>query len=561
MAHDLAQEPRGRLVKARLVRLERRGERFRVCHQLSIEQTGHSNSYVARLLMDRAFDLWRGECGFIDSYLLRLQADGDAPRLRLAAKRAGLLELARGNLAPALRYFNVGQYAAPSTGGGDYYTYDRDILSAIDNYPQFVDVTETDSVRSPDRVRVAYLVYGASHENSVLIRLLTDFIKHHDQSRFEFGYFSCDVLSASRKSNEAVFQSLGAELRASDHLDDGLCLGETETRLRNFAPDLLIGMAVLADYRNYYLFSRFPSVKKVALCYGPPAQYVPFTADFAISATWHPLIDCPVDGAVVEIEATLPELPPNNRKIPEELRQIPDEAVVVFAAGRSEKFSETGYWTAILEVLESRPNVYFVAVGLSRPPGFLEDLIAGSQAGERIVTVGWVHNYHDFLLRADVVVDTFPSGGGLTMIDAMAFAIPVVSFSDDYFLPFDQTNWNLGEELLPTEELIVPRNDISRLTEIVSRLVDDPALRALMGNSCRDHVQKTRGNPERMLRRIEGHYLEVMNRSSSSSERHDSPPACLTCRTGVLAVLASRLRSDLFKLKQFISRRFGIARG
>lgn len=499
---------------ADVLKMGSRAERFSACKELALALARNGGDRQSRLLAKRAFALWNGEPGFIDEYMDFLHADHDAEGIRKVSKRAGMWMADQGNLMEALRYFNVHQYAYQSTGTGDRYEYDLDIIKAIE---QLARANSTDRPplgkltiqegRFSRPLRVAYLVYGATHTNSVLVRLLTDFVRYHDRELFECLFFSPDAkILPSRPITSELFRDVGAELIAVDSTDEKFCLIETEKLLRDCRPDIVVSVAALADYRQYYLFCCCPTAARIALCYGPPAQYVPPTADFVISSTLHPLIDSPCDGEVVEVEATLPERHAISGRLPEGIA-IPDEAVVLMAAGRSEKFLDREYWRAIFDVLVTYPDVYFVAFGLMNHPPFLDALFTGA-IKDRVIILGWLEDYHDLLARADIVIDTYPSGGGLIILDSMSYGIPVISFENDYLQPFNQVNWNLAEELIKIKKLIVPRGDFAELKCRLGELIEDTALRECLGLECKAYIIQTRGQPERMVRRIEGIYAK-----------------------------------------------------
>lgn len=500
---------------ADVLKMGSRAERFSACKELAMALASNGGRRQSRLLAQRAFALWIGEPGFVDEYLDLLRADHDAEGIRKVSKRAGMWMADRGNLMEALRYFNLHHYAYQSTGQGDRYEYDLDILKAVEQLARtgyaHLPPREKIEIEQGRLLRVAYLVYGATHTNSVLVRLLTDFSRYHDRELFECLFFSPDAnLLPSRPINCELLRAAGGELIAVDSADEKVCLIETEKMLRDCQPDIVVSVAALADYRQYYLFCCCPTAARIALCYGPPAQYVPPTADFVISATWHPLIDSPCDGTVVEIQATLPERPTLSDGLPEGIA-IPDEAVVLMAAGRSEKFLDREYWQAIFDVLETHPDTYFVAFGLTDLPPFLGELLK-SDIKRRVIILGWLVDYHGLLARANIVIDTYPSGGGLTIMDSMSYGIPVVSFSNDFLRPFDQLNWSLADEVIGMQELIIPRGDFGEFKRRLGELIEKPALRERLGSECKARITQTRGKPERMIRRMEEHYVEVARR-------------------------------------------------
>jgi glycosyltransferase involved in cell wall biosynthesis len=484
-----------------------RRERFLGYSELAFAYADVGNIEQAISLADRAFDIWHGEIEFIDRYIAVLKSAGDTARIKQVSKRAGMWLAARDDIWAAIGYFNTSHYAEQSAGNGDRYQQDHDILRAVE---VMAGVTSGDLPRrfSAENapIRVAYLVYGAAHTSSVLVRIALDFARHHDPKRFECAFFSPDAdTPPSLSQNSALLRSAGAELRTINSTDGKTCLFETASEINRFQPDILVSFAALADFRQYYLFTKCPATARVSLCYGPPAQFVPPTADLAISATLHPAMDCPCDAKVVEIETALPTRPALVR-----LSDADPEAVVILAAGRSEKFLDKHYWELILSVLTNFPKARFIAIGISKPPDFLGKVLA-SGPGQRVEILGWLEDYQQYLAQADVVIDTFPSGGGMIVLDAMAFGIPVLTFANDYVgRAYDQTSWNPAEEFLNDSSLIVPRGDFAEFAKRLGELLADPVLRQRLGASSEKRAREFHGNPERMIRRIENVYVSLL---------------------------------------------------
>ena len=93
------------------------------------------------------------------------------------------------------------------------------------------------------------------------------------------------------------------------------------------------------------------------------------------------------------------------------------------SCGRPSKFLDISFWKAILNVLRSHPHVYYVAVGLAGgAPLFLHEILTDDIA-QRVKVIGWEKDFLKVLSMADIVVDTYPSGGGMSIVDAMALGL------------------------------------------------------------------------------------------------------------------------------------------
>jgi glycosyltransferase involved in cell wall biosynthesis len=303
----------------------------------------------------------------------------------------------------------------------------------------------------------------------------------------------------------------------------------------------------------------------IGLTFGPPQQYASPDLDWAISATKHPLMDSPCSGSLVEIEVELAD----PREAAGYIRSdfgIADRAVIVLCAGRPEKFLNQEFWKALISVLLGHLEACLVVVGVPEEPRFLSDLLP-ADARNRFVRLGWRTDYLKILGLADILVDTFPSGGGVTLFDAMALGIPVVSFQNDYLRPYSQADWSPAEEWLEPSELLIGRGNLDQLELILSRLIEDPSYRTSMGEQCRETIVRNRGNPERMVRRHEQIYERVIAmtpshtsasltqakrrvrlRPARSGPKHGRHPAILSLGRRAIQVLYFRL-SRLWRVR------------
>jgi glycosyltransferase involved in cell wall biosynthesis len=125
--------------------------------------------------------------------------------------------------------------------------------------------------------------------------------------------------------------------------------------------------------------------------------------------------------------------------------------------------------------------------------------------------LGWREDILSIFCLADVVIDTYPSGGGHVLIDAMALGIPFVSFENNYMRNFDQTDWSVADEFVSIPELIVHRGDFEKFLDAVSKLIEDSEYRRRMGDLCREQIRASMGNPERGIRAYENVLLELIN--------------------------------------------------
>jgi glycosyltransferase involved in cell wall biosynthesis len=227
------------------------------------------------------------------------------------------------------------------------------------------------------------------------------------------------------------------------------------------------------------------------------------------------MIDCPTGCSLVNGGAALPE----RQYSQEEAKAyfgMPRGNLVVMSCGRPTKFQDMDFWKAILELLQLHPDVYYVAVGLAVPPSHLQEAMTPDIIG-RMKFIGWEKDFLKLLSMADVVVDTYPSGGGATIFDAMSLGTPVVSFKNNYMKIFSQTDWSPAEEFMGIPELLVERGDFKQFHKLLSNLLSNQGFRIRMSELSRKCIVSTSGRPEDMVRECEQVYLKVIEENSGPS--------------------------------------------
>jgi len=449
-------------------------------------------------------------------------AIGDVEAIRAAHKSIGMRTANEHKTIETLKHFNSWQYAYANHNHDDEYHYDLEILNriALLARPHAFQVKKSQPIKNR-KVRLANLMFGMTHTNSVIVKNSLSFAQFHDQSKFEVTFFIPEQNAVILKWQEAIeniakIKSLGYRVvTAPDSDSEEKSLIGLARLIYESDPDILITNAALADLRHYFITSLRPAPLIVGLCQGPPPQFIAPDFNWSISWTKHPMIDCPTDCSLVNGGAVLPERQ-YSREEAKSFFGMPQENLVVMSCGRPQKFQDLDFWNEIIKLLQSYPDVYYVVVGLVAPPTWLQDALTPDIIG-RMKFFGWEKDFLKLLSMADVVVDTYPSGGGMTIVDAMSLGTPVVSFKNNYMKIFSQTDWSPAEEFMGITELLVERGDFEQFRKLLSKLLANRDFRISMSELSRKRIISTSGSPEDMVRECEQVFLKVIEKHSGSS--------------------------------------------
>jgi glycosyltransferase involved in cell wall biosynthesis len=503
--------------------LERKVDRAQVnallADSYSQRQTEESFKLAGNFIR-RAWLLSDFDPKLLDLYVKILSQLRDIEGIRDAYKRVGIAAARRGNLNDAIRYFDLWQWTYFELEKIDKYEYDFDILDCMEALADLHRV-ETPMPRRPaesEKIKLAYLLRGMNETNSILIAISLEFAKHHDTSRFNITFFAPETESAIRSSADganylAAFEKLGYSVvtapPAKDLSDRLLGLAK---EIRSTAPDILVSYAACIDFSQYLLSALRLAPIVMGIVQGPPAQFAAPNLDWTIAWTKHPLMDCPVNCSWVQIKLDYPVEDLNEPYTREELG-FPVGAQIVLSAGRHPKFQNEDFWSAIVDLLQQHPKAQYVVVGPRKQdvPALPEKVV------DRIHFLGWRQDFLRILPNADVLIDTYPNGGGQVIVQAMSQGIPVVAHRNNYLRLFDQNDWNPVEDFIQDPEILVPRGDFDQLKRVVSRLLADENYRRDVGERCRaEHVRHA--DVSKAIRGCEAVYVKVIDHFASLSD-------------------------------------------
>lgn len=477
----------------------------------------------AKVFVQRIWEFSRMDEQYLDLFIKVHAACDDVEAIRAAHKALGMKKARAGQIGPALRHFDDWQYSYAIHRKEDDYRYDFEILDRITQMAEpYAYPLRSPQAATGRKIRLAYLVFGMTHANSVIVKIAELYAKYHDASKFEIMFFVPDQETLVLQRPEAVahiaaFKEHGWDVALApdaEATEDGL-LGLANA-IHAWQPDILVTTAGLADFNHYFVTSLRPAPLVIGLCQGPPPQFI--GPDFDWSISWFKLlqIECPVDCTFVPLRLDLPL----RRYVREEAKadlKIAPERQVIMVSGRPFKLQDADFLQALVDIVASHPDAHLIVVGINELP---EQIVrnASDEVMGRVSVIGWTHEFHKILNAADVVVDTYPSGGGVVIKDAMALGAPVVSFKNDYMKQFNQKECSAAEEVIGMPELLIERGDFAAMQGVVSRLLTDHAYRIDLSQRCIERITETSGRPEKMVRDCEAIYRRVLNTKHDKSK-------------------------------------------
>jgi len=451
----------------------------------------YNNNYLAKakVCIERAWLFFNFEESILPLYIKINKLSNDISAIYEAYKRIGMKHEKNGNISKALYYFNQAHYNKGYINNIDEYKYDFDIIDSIErmaipyrpnNYHK----------RNSSKKKIALVLYGVAHQNSSLINVNKIWLKNAIKENNEITIYLLDKKNTIRKSKGAIndiaiFCNLEIKVKIFDNFeDDSKRLINISKTIYEDKSDILLMGASMAKYEHAFIVATKPAPKTIGFLYGPPEQFCYPYIDEVFSPSFHPAMDSPAKLNTKHNPIILcsksKEVTKVNKKA---LFSLNENSKILMSIGRITKFQSRKYWSLIMNLLRTHKTTYYVVIGINKediPHSFIDEDLQ-----DRVLFFGWIdHNKSQELLSgADIILDTYPNGGGLTVLQGMCLDKPIVMFKNDYENRYNQNNWSLEKEFMNLKELVLERN-FNGFESLVGELLENSELRASLGKKC-----------------------------------------------------------------------------
>lgn len=489
-----------------------------VCFKLASAYFESKQYEKAKVFVEKSWLLSGFSEEVISLYVRVCEQFNDVTAIKNAYKRIGINYAKEGNITCAIKYFNRWHYAEVKYNNSDEFEYDFDILDAMRTLalPYRVE----NSIRPVDgrKIKLGYLVFGMTHLNSIIVKILQEFSKYHDKDVFEPIFIIPEPMFVLEEHKQAIeciekIQNNGCKVViAPDDEDYAESLLGLVSAIQKENLDILVTSVGLGDFRHNFITNVRPAGAVIGMLMANHSQYISLDMDYSIAWSKQLLIDCPIDSSVVDLRVEVKDKSSINPVGFEKLGIKPNSKIIV-SAGRDVKFCNPDFWHVVNEVLLSQENAYLVIVGADKKVLEYSQSSMSEKVFARLKFVGWVDNYLDVLSLADVVLDTFPAGGGVTLMDAMSLGIPCVGMRNNYMKVFNHNEWSLAEDYVGISDLIAPYNDFEKMKDIVIHLLQDEKFSKKMGKECEEQFFANRANPAIYVKEFEQKYIEFLNKA------------------------------------------------
>jgi len=205
--------------------------------------------------------------------------------------------------------------------------------------------------------------------------------------------------------------------------------------------------------------------------------------------------------------------------------------LILGSIARSEKYMDEAFIGSLAAILKRNPDCVFLWTGRDAYPPFVNALQAHGIA-QQCHFIGWV-DPKLYALVFDLYLDSFPSGSGLTAMNAMAAAVPVVS-TRNYLSNLGCLAYPAYHRLEGTaEEQGAVRNiftdpqsgrqtlqcaeSAEEYVDMAQQLIEDPHYRHITGKSQQKFVEAYLSSQPKLAARIAHHLRSILRETYGSS--------------------------------------------
>lgn len=433
--------------------------------------------------------------------------------LRAAYRRAGIEALRRSRLNRAFLYcdwaVNVHYYSHQAYDSRIDHEISDSIIRSAAGHPIKARLQDKIFPRSDHRIRLGYVLGGLGYDVSVT-QLYLSILRHHREDIFDVTVYSAyrgdDRFlpdAASYDKTSTIIRELGHRVALAPKLNStaqrALCLAE---RIVDDEVDIIVSPMMYTMPHLFFLHALrlAPAFIKDA-CQMRELSTLP---DLTIHTTKRAMIE-----DIGRCVSLMPCREPPAAKEPVRRKELglAPENVVLISVGRPCKFTGDLFWRMMIDLLQRYPQAAFLAVGVS--PENIDMSSLGAEIRKRVRLLGQVKEVEPFLHTADIYIDTFPLGGGFTIVEAMYAELPVVMFDADYTESFELGSNTLPEVLAPSK-FIIPRWDTQEFLDAVGKLIREEHCRKETGRMNRQVAMTRFSDVEGYVRKREDLYLRTL---------------------------------------------------
>jgi len=181
--------------------------------------------------------------------------------------------------------------------------------------------------------------------------------------------------------------------------------------------------------------------------------------------------------------------------------------VLLGSLAREEKFNSQEFLDCLVSILKKHPYAKFLYSGRQNA----DSLVRAAQAAgvlSQVEFIGWVDtNLYAELI--DIFLETFPFGCGITALQAMSHATPVLSYNaEDTIFGYQLKGGIPAVEYMGMSDNdfenlpVITARDSEHYIHLATRLIDDLHFRQKIGERQRAHFEKQRADSSAYSRRL-----------------------------------------------------------
>lgn len=376
------------------------------------------------------------------------------------------------------------------------------------------------------KIRIGYMLWGEKNIQNVLVRNVMTLVRHHDSSEFEVLVYSYWSATEILKSNPDIQKLIDEIERAGAKFRLGIEDADTVARIyatrESIVQDSLDMMIFSSQtYMHKALTQLGCAPIQASLNQGNPRAYTSPLLDFSIVPTIHGQMEALCKSHLFTFgidEELISRMAGDGGSLSKTNLGIEEEQVMLFSSGRDYKFNSAKFWALVHEVLQERQNAVWVCAGVDNAQLDRFGIAIEEDIADRVLLLGWRDDVSSNLIPvSDIIVDTFPAGGGYSLYEGMLTAKPCLSFLSNYMREFTNNDWSPAFEPFSGFEFAFPYGRSNLMKDKILELIDDKYLRSEVGQLCRKAV-KSMTDSRKFVAQVEAVYREAIEKKFAQSE-------------------------------------------